>query len=132
MVLRTIRLRTTLLLGGSATARRDHVPYGLAGGRAGTPSRNVLNPGTEERELPAKCTLTVRSGDVYRHELAGGWGDPFARDPERVRRPRAEATSAQLTAQLMQRLRGMHARQLREALRGGTIPLSRRYTTRLP
>src|SRR5258706_2068853 len=88
MVLRTIRLRTTLLLGGSATARRDHVPYGLAGGRAGTPSRNVLNPGTEERELPAKCTLTVRSGDVYRHELAGagGWGDPFARDPERVLR----------------------------------------------
>jgi len=71
MVLRTIRLRTTLLLGGSATARRDRVPYGLAGGRAGTPSRNVLNPGTEERELPAKCTLTVRSGDVYRHELAG-------------------------------------------------------------
>ena len=54
----------------------------------GTPSRNVLNPGTEERELPAKCTLTVRHGDVYRHELAGagGWGDPFARDPERVLR----------------------------------------------
>jgi len=66
------------------------VPYGLAGGRAGTPSRNVLNPGTEERELPAKCTLTVRSGDVYRHELAGGWGDPFARDPERVRRDAME------------------------------------------
>jgi len=33
-------------------------------------------------------TLTVRSGDVYRHELAGagGWGNPFARDPERVLR----------------------------------------------
>jgi N-methylhydantoinase B len=64
------------------------VPYGLAGGRKGTPSRNVLNPGTAERELPAKCTLTVRHGDVYRHELAGAgdWGDPFARDPERVLR----------------------------------------------
>ena len=48
----------------------------------------MLNPGTEERELPAKCTLTVRHGDVYRHELAGagGWGNPFARDPERVLR----------------------------------------------
>ena len=48
----------------------------------------IINPGPEERELPAKCTLTVRSGDVYRHELAGagGWGDPFARDPERVLR----------------------------------------------
>ena len=64
------------------------MPYGLAGGRPGTPSRNVLNPGTEDRELPAKCTLTVRHGDVYRHELAGagGGGDPFARDPERVLR----------------------------------------------
>jgi N-methylhydantoinase B len=30
----------------------------------------------------------VRHGDVYRHELAGpgGWGAPFARDPERVLR----------------------------------------------
>ena len=70
------------------TDRRKHVPYGLAGGRPGTPSRNVLNPGTEDRELPAKCTLTVRHGDVYRHELAGagGWGDPFERDLERVLR----------------------------------------------
>ncbi len=69
------------------TDRQKHLPYGLAGGRPGTPSRNVLNPGPEARELPAKCTLTVRHGDVYRHELAGagGWGDPFARDPERVR-----------------------------------------------
>jgi len=70
------------------TDRRAHVPYGLAGGRPGTPSRNVLNPGAEPRDLPAKCTLTVRRGDVFRHELAGagGWGDPFERDPERVRR----------------------------------------------
>ena len=51
-------------------------------------AESIINPGTEERELPAKCTLTVRHGDVYRHELAGagGWGDPFARDPERVLR----------------------------------------------
>jgi N-methylhydantoinase B len=70
------------------TDRRAHVPYGLAGGRPGTPSRNVLNPGAEPRDLPAKCTLIVRRGDVFRHELAGagGWGDPFERDPERVRR----------------------------------------------
>src|SRR5262245_8033868 len=70
------------------TDRRHHVAYGLAGGRPGTPSRNVLNPGPDGRDLPAKCTLTVRHGDVFRHELAGagGWGDPFERDPERVRR----------------------------------------------
>jgi N-methylhydantoinase B len=30
----------------------------------------------------------VRNGDVFRHELAGagGWGDPFERDPEHVLR----------------------------------------------
>jgi len=68
------------------TDRRQHLPYGLAGGCAGTPSRNVLNPGPDCRELPAKCTLTVRHGDVFRHELAGagGWGEPFERDPEHV------------------------------------------------
>ena len=47
------------------TDRQKPVPYGLAGGRPGTPSRNVLNPdGPGEQELPAKCTLTVRHGDV--------------------------------------------------------------------
>ena len=30
----------------------------------------------------------MRHGDVFRHELAGagGWGDPFERDPEHVLR----------------------------------------------
>ena len=70
------------------TDRRRFVPYGLAGGRDGTPSGNVLNPATAPRELPAKCTLSVRRGDVFRHVLAGagGFGDPFTRDPERVLR----------------------------------------------
>ena len=70
------------------TDRRTHLPYGLAGGLAGTPSSNVLNPDTEARDLPGKCTLTVRRGDVYRHVLAGagGWGDPLARDPALVLR----------------------------------------------
>ena len=38
--------------------------------------------------MPAKCTVTERHGDAFRHELAGagGWGDPFARDPEHVLR----------------------------------------------
>jgi N-methylhydantoinase B len=69
------------------TDRRRFLPYGLAGGRPGTPSGNVLNPGGEARELPGKCTITVRRGDVFRHVLAGagGWGDPLDRDPERVR-----------------------------------------------
>jgi len=68
------------------TDRRRFVAYGLAGGRNGTPSDNILNPATAAQQLPAKCTLTVRRGDVFRHVLAGagGWGDPFTRDPARV------------------------------------------------
>ena len=47
----------------------------------------MLNPGPHERLLPSKTTLQVTRGDELLHELAGagGWGDPFARDPERVR-----------------------------------------------
>jgi N-methylhydantoinase B len=68
------------------TDRRRFLPYGLAGGRPGTPAANLLNPAGEARELPGKCTITVRRGDVFRHVLAGagGWGDPLERDPERV------------------------------------------------
>ena len=74
------------------TDRRRFLPYGLAGGRPGTPSANLLNPGGEARELPGKCTITVRRGDVFRHVLAGagGWGDPLERDPERVGQDFAE------------------------------------------
>ena len=70
------------------TDRRRHLPYGLQGGRSGTPSANLMNPGTPAaQELPAKCTLTLKRGDVFRHVYAGpgGWGDPMTRDPERVR-----------------------------------------------
>ncbi|MBI3978186.1 MAG: hydantoinase B/oxoprolinase family protein [Chloroflexi bacterium] len=63
--------------------RAEQGPYGLAGGGAGRVCRNILNPGPAERLLPPKTLLTIRRGDVFRHELAGagGWGDPFGRDP---------------------------------------------------
>jgi len=61
-------------------------PYGLAGGRPGAPSQNILNPEDEARVLPSKTLLTIRYGDVLRHVLAGagGHGDPFTRDPQKV------------------------------------------------
>ena len=36
--------------------------------------------------LASKLTMTMKRGDVFRHEVAGagGWGDPLERDPERV------------------------------------------------
>jgi N-methylhydantoinase B len=47
-----------------------------------------MNPGTEGRVLPGKLTMTMKRGDVFRHESAGpgGWGDPLDRDPLRVAR----------------------------------------------
>ena len=68
--------------------RHDIRPYGLYGGQPGRPAHNVLNPGPEAQELPGKLTMTMKRGDVFRHEQPGpgGWGDPLARDPERVLR----------------------------------------------
>ena len=68
--------------------RRDFRPYGLYGGAPGKPSMNYLNPETENRPLPSKLTMTIRHGDVFRHEVAGagGWGDPLERDPAMVLR----------------------------------------------
>jgi N-methylhydantoinase B len=68
--------------------RHDFRPYGLFGGRPGRGSRNVMNPGTEDRALPGKFTMTMRRGDVFSTESAGpgGWGDPLEREPARVAR----------------------------------------------
>jgi N-methylhydantoinase B len=66
--------------------RMRFLPYGLAGGRPARGTRNVLNPDAEARVMPAKFAITLRRGDTVLHEQpgGGGFGDPFARDPERV------------------------------------------------
>ncbi len=68
--------------------RRRFLPYGLYGGGPGRPSANWLNPDGENRALPSKLTMTIRKGEVFRHELAGagGWGDPLERDVSAVLR----------------------------------------------
>jgi N-methylhydantoinase B len=68
--------------------RRRFRPYGLYGGQPGRPSWNCLNPETEDRPLPSKLTMTIRKGEVFRHEVAGagGYGDPLERDPAAVAR----------------------------------------------
>jgi len=66
--------------------KRHHLPYPLHGGKPGTPSLNILNPGSEQTMLPTLAVRSIRAGDVIRHVLAGGggWGDPYARDIARV------------------------------------------------
>jgi N-methylhydantoinase B len=69
--------------------RRKHMPYGLAGGKDGTPSWNIFNPGTPREEiLPTHVTREVRRGDVLRHITGGGggYGDPLQRDHDLIRR----------------------------------------------
>jgi N-methylhydantoinase B len=68
--------------------RRDFRPFGLYGGGAGRPSMNYLNPDQNGESLPSKLTMTMRRGDLFRHEVAGGggWGDPLERDPALVLR----------------------------------------------
>ncbi len=66
--------------------RRRYPPYGLAGGRAGAPSETYLGDGGDWRLLPTKFTMPLRGGQALRHVMAGagGYGDPFERDPARV------------------------------------------------
>ncbi len=61
-------------------------PYGLYGGYPGKPSLNAMNPDGDHQALDSKVTMTIRRGDVFRHEVAGagGWGDPLERDPAAV------------------------------------------------
>jgi N-methylhydantoinase B len=63
--------------------RQTHRPYGLQGGGPGAAGRNVLDPELpSEQKLHAKLTMTLRRGQLFRHELpgAGGWGDALERD----------------------------------------------------
>lgn len=61
--------------------RTDTRPYGLSGGGAGAPSRNILNPDNAAEALPGKFTRIVGRDTVIRHEQAGGggFGDPLKR-----------------------------------------------------
>jgi N-methylhydantoinase B len=70
--------------------KRRYPPHGLFGGREGTPSLNVVESEATSRGLPVLMTEVekLKRGDVYRHVMSsgGGFGDPLAREPERVLR----------------------------------------------
>jgi N-methylhydantoinase B len=68
--------------------RRKFRPYGLYGGQPGQPSWNWLDPDQNPEPVPSKLTVTIRKGQLFRHEVAGagGYGDPLERDPAAVLR----------------------------------------------
>ena len=80
--------------------RTNFRPWGVEGGKDGTPTQNTLNPGTpEEQELPGKHLMTLKKGDLYRviQAGAGGYGKPpQPRPPSRPRRHPATKTNPRL------------------------------------
>lgn len=67
--------------------RQKFKPYGLKGGTPGANAANYLRGADAPKQaLPGKFMRTLKRGECYRAELAGGggWGDPFERAPEKV------------------------------------------------
>ena len=66
------------------TDRTDFLPWGVEGGKPGTPTRNYLNPDNPTDDsakgdtLPGKHLTALKKGDLYRMIQAGGggYGDP--------------------------------------------------------
>jgi N-methylhydantoinase B len=115
--------------------RMRFLPWGLAGGRPASPTRNVLNPGGPAVALPAKLTTTLRRGDTIRHEQpgGGGHGDPLERDPALVA---ADVANEKISAAYGRREHGVvldaalkvdaeETRALRARLRAG-VPVAPR------
>ena len=67
--------------------RRDHLPYGLAEGRDGSPSISVLHhaDGSEEI-LPVMVSTRIKADEriYHRQPGAGGHGNPWSREPEAI------------------------------------------------
>ena len=63
--------RVTLL-----TDRRVFAPYGLHGGGPGSLGRSILISEGKRKELPGKCSIDAKAGDIIRIETpgGGGWG----------------------------------------------------------
>ncbi|MGA1066575.1 MAG: hydantoinase B/oxoprolinase family protein, partial [Alphaproteobacteria bacterium] len=60
-------------------------PYGLNGGKPGTPGRFILTRDGKSELLPSKISgVQLKRGDKVRLDTSGGggWGDPSRRDPK--------------------------------------------------
>jgi N-methylhydantoinase B len=87
-----VERKWTLLAGDAHLAirsdRRDHLPYGLYGGKPGSPSTSILSGPNGEDVLRTMVSTRMRAGEhlYHRQPGGGGWGDPLMRDPEAVGR----------------------------------------------
>ncbi len=62
-------------------------PWGVLGGKPAAKAKGLLIREGQEIPLPSKITRGVKEGERFRTITSGGggWGDPFERDPEKVR-----------------------------------------------
>jgi N-methylhydantoinase B len=68
--------------------RNEIRPWGVFGGRPAAPaSCRLIDSKGEDLKIRSKATLKVKKRDTMRTVTSGGggWGDPYERDPERVR-----------------------------------------------
>ena len=66
--------------------RRDHLPYGLFGGKPATGSLNRLQRAEGSEILPVMISSTMHAQETLYHRQpgGGGFGDPLKRVPQRV------------------------------------------------
>ena len=62
-------------------------PWGMAAGEDGGNGHVILRPSTDREEVTGMIYESMTPGDVLVNNSGGGggWGDPFKRDPEKVR-----------------------------------------------
>lgn len=86
----SIRAFEFLADGGASVEGEGHAfrPWGFAGGgEGGTASLTAIAPDGTERAMPSKLAYrAAKKGEVYvaTGPAGGGYGDPYAREPERV------------------------------------------------
>jgi N-methylhydantoinase B len=83
-VVREIQLLADTQVGLLAD-RRKRGPYGLAGGAAGKPGKNVIVRSGKNEVVPGKCAFFAKAGTILRIETpgGGGWGQTAAKRAKR-------------------------------------------------
>jgi N-methylhydantoinase B len=86
---REFRLREGTAAFTLRSDRRRHPPYGVAGGRPGAPSKNLMiraDGGCEDLPTMPMGLIEMRAGDSFRHVSAGGggYGDPKKRQKSAI------------------------------------------------
>jgi N-methylhydantoinase B len=129
-VMREYRILADDIYFGVRSDKSVHPPHGLFGGEPGARAVNLIRSEAGERVLPPMPMqpITLRTGDVYRHVMAGGggFGDPLERDPESVR---VDVLDGKVTIEHARAAYGVviDARQLVDVNATQTLRAERRY-----